>query len=44
MLLETLGQKTITGIENLGKFSRFAGGTVSAITKTLFIPDLILWC
>ena len=38
MMLETLGQKTITGIENLGKFSRFAGGAVGAITKTIFVP------
>ncbi len=38
MLLETLGEKTILGIERLGQFSRFAGQTLSAMVKTFTAP------
>ena len=38
MLLEAIGEKTIGGIEALGKFSRFGWGTVSAMAKTAFVP------
>ena len=38
MFLELLGEKTVVGIENLGKFSRFFGVTLGAMGKTLFMP------
>ena len=38
MLLEAIGEKTMGGIEALGKFSRFSGVTFSAMVKTAFVP------
>lgn len=38
MMLESLGSKTIFGVERLGQFWRFAGGTFGAICRTLFHP------
>jgi len=38
MLLETLGKKTVVGVENLGKFSRFYGAALGAMAKTVCTP------
>ena len=38
MMLEALGAKTVAGIERLGQFWCFAGGTLGAIVKTAFQP------
>lgn len=38
MFVEVLGEKTVSGIENLGKFSRFFGVALGAMVKTMFSP------
>lgn len=37
-MIEALGQKTIDGIENLGRFSRFMAHTSTAIVQSFFKP------
>ena len=37
-MIEAIGQKTINGIENLGRFSRFSARTCGAMVHSLFKP------